>query len=92
MLTRLTLLVSLALATGCRVKGPVGDQIANVGPTHEPVLVAETTREVMTKRAPDVLVARDGSSCRVGPDAYAHTAVGARFRCPWTTTSGAPGA
>lgn len=80
-----TLLVLLALApaAGCRLNGPVIGQTADIRPTREPVLAAEVTLEVMTKRAPDTLVARDGSNCLVGPDVYASTSVGSLFRCRW---------
>jgi hypothetical protein len=78
------LLSALALATGCRVNGPVIGQTADrPRPTREPVLASEVTLEVMTKQAPDALIAPDGSTCRVSPDVYASTRVGSLFRCRW---------
>lgn len=89
-------LFSLALVgtavCGCRVNGPVGDHPGTMATSPEPALVSETTREVLTKRAPDTLIARDGSSCRVGAKVYAATAVGSQFRCPWVPGPGASGA
>jgi hypothetical protein len=73
----------LLLGTACRVNGPVIGQTADSRPTREPVLASEVTLEVMTKRAPDVLIAPDGSSCRVAPDVFASTRVGSMFRCRW---------
>jgi hypothetical protein len=78
------LLLAFALATGCRVNGPVIGQTADSRrPTREPVLASEVTLEVITKRAPDALIARDGSTCRVSPDVYASTRVGSLARCRW---------
>jgi hypothetical protein len=78
-------LVALAATVlgGCRMSGPVGDHPGTMAPSREPALISETTREVLTKRAPDTLIARDGSSCRVATDVYAATAPGSQFRCPW---------
>jgi hypothetical protein len=76
--------LALVLGTGCRVNGPVIGQTADSRrPTREPVLASEVTLEVITKRAPDALIARDGSTCRVSPDVYASTRVGSLFRCRW---------
>ena len=80
--TRLLALV-LLLGTGCRLNGPVIGQTAGSRPTREPVLASEVTLEVISKRAPDALIAPDGSSCRVAPDVYANTRVGSMFRCRW---------
>ena len=78
------LLFALALGTGCRVNGPVIGQTADSRwPTREPVLADEVTLEVITKRAPDALIAPDGSTCRVAPDVYANTRVGSLVRCRW---------
>lgn len=77
------LFLALALGTGCSVNRPAIGQTAEIGPTREPVLAAEDTREVITKQAPDALIARDGSSCRVAPEVYASTRVGSLFRCRW---------
>lgn len=89
-------ILGLALAAsalpGCRISGPVGDHPGTMAGSREPALISATTREVLTKRAPDTLVAKDGSSCRVGPDVYAATAAGTQFRCPWVPGTAAPGA
>jgi hypothetical protein len=77
------LVVALALVTACQTNGPVFGQTSDIRPTREPVLAAEVTLEVVTKRAPDALVSRDGSLCRVAPDVYASTRVGSVFRCRW---------
>jgi len=93
-MVRPVLLIAIAttVAAGCRLNGPVGDHPGTMATSPEPALVTETTREVLTKRAPDTLIARDGSSCRVGPTVYAATAAGAQFRCPWVPSTAAPGA
>ena len=76
-------LLALALGMGCRVNGPVIGQTADTRPTQDPALAREVTLEVMTKQAPDALIARDGSTCRVAPDVYTSTRVGSMFRCRW---------
>lgn len=73
----------LVLAAACRPHAPVVGETTRVGPTNEPVLAPESTREVMAKQAPDALIARDGSSCRVAPDVYTSTSTGSLFRCRW---------
>jgi hypothetical protein len=78
------LLVGLLFSFACRMNGPViGQTAGSQTPTREPVLAPEVTLAVMTKRDPDALIARDGSSCRVAPDVYANTSLGAMFRCRW---------
>jgi hypothetical protein len=74
---------AILFGTACRLNGPVIGQSAGSRPTREPVLASEVTLEVMTKRAPDTLIAPDGSTCRVAPDVYASTRVGSMFRCRW---------
>lgn len=41
------------------------------------------TKEVVSKRAPETLVARDGTICRVSPDRFRDTATGAMVHCNW---------
>lgn len=84
--------VAVAMLGGCRVRGPVGDQPGAMVTSPEAALVAATTREVLAKRSPDTLIARDGSSCRVSSSVYANTAVGSQLRCPWVPSTDAPGA
>jgi len=84
--------IAATAVAGCRLNGPVGDHPGRIATSPEPALVTETTREVLTKRAPDTLIARDGSSCRVAATVYAATAAGTRFRCPWVPNTAAPGA
>ena len=90
--TILTVVLAGTAVAGCRINGPGGDHPGTLATSPEPALVSETAREVLTKRAPDTLVARDGSSCRVEAKVYAATAVGSQFRCPWVPSSSAPGA
>ena len=79
MLPRTTpLLLALALCIGCRTNGPVIGQTAGIS--------TEVTLEVVSKRPPEALIARDGSTCRVAPDVYARTVVGSMFRCRWSRT------
>jgi hypothetical protein len=84
MISRVAFIVlTSGLATGCLGHGArIGQPTATSG-TREPVLSAEDTRKVMTKQAPDALIAPDGSSCRVAPDVFASTKVGSFFRCRW---------
>jgi hypothetical protein len=79
----LLLVLPLVLGIGCRLNGPVIGQTADVRPTREPALANEVTLEIMTKRAPDTFISRDGSNCLVAPDVYASTQVGSLFRCRW---------
>jgi hypothetical protein len=41
------------------------------------------TKEVMTKKDPDTLVADDATICRVSPDQYASTRVHSMVYCNW---------
>ena len=75
------------VTAGCRANAPTVGPTAVMTPTREPVIAPENTREVMSKQPPDALIARDASICRVGPDVYASTNVGAMFRCRWTRVS-----
>jgi len=83
MIPRAFLFVGLAAAISCRLNGPVIGQTSDIRPTRDPALASEVTLEVMTKQAPDALIARDGSTCRVAPDVYSSTRVGSMFRCRW---------
>jgi len=84
MFTRcLALLLCLVFGSGCRVYGPAVGQGADMRPTRGLELPKEVTLEVIAKRDPDTLVARDGSNCLVAPDVYASTRVGSLFRCRW---------
>ena len=79
----LLLLLPLAFGMGCRLNGPVIGHGPEIRPTREPALAAEVTLEVWAKRAPNTLIARDGSNCLVAPDVYDNTPVGSMFRCRW---------
>ena len=76
-------LSAFAVASGCRLNGPVIASGPDIRPTREPVLASEVTLEVRAKREPDTLIARDGSTCIVSPDVYAATRTGSMFRCRW---------
>ena len=95
-MTRRAILLFVIAGTamyGCQSGGHlVGDHPGTMATSPEPSLITETTREVLTKKAPDTLIARDGSSCRVGAKVYAATTVGSQFRCPWVPGPGEPGA
>lgn len=93
MTLRLMAVVAIAgtVVAGCRVIGPAAGRPGTPATAPEPSITAETTQEVLAKRAPDTLVARDGSSCRVGADVYAATEIGSQFRCPWVPGPAAPG-
>ncbi len=45
--------------------------------------VGWATKAVVTKRAPETLLAGDGTICRVSPDRFRGTAVGDRVDCNW---------
>ena len=45
--------------------------------------LGDVMKRVVTKQPPETLVAEDGAICRVSPDRYAATSVGARIRCDW---------
>jgi hypothetical protein len=77
------LLFALVLGSGCQSTQPGLRNPSDMRPTREPALAPEVTLEVVTKREPDALVARDGSNCRVAPDVFAATRVGSMFRCRW---------
>jgi hypothetical protein len=41
------------------------------------------TKAIVSKREPETLFANDGTICRVSPDRFRDTAVGAVVRCNW---------
>lgn len=41
------------------------------------------TKEVMTKKDPDTLVANDATICRVSPDLYRSTKLHSMVQCNW---------
>jgi hypothetical protein len=41
------------------------------------------TKKVIAKKAPDTLLAGDGTACRVVPELFDHTGVGKSVRCNW---------
>jgi hypothetical protein len=41
------------------------------------------TKKVVTKRAPETLLAEDGTICRVSPDRFEATASGSAVLCNW---------
>jgi hypothetical protein len=77
----LFLLLPLAVATGCAANGIA--PTAESGPGSQPSLALEGTKKIMTKQAPDALIAPDMSTCRVAPDVFSNAAVGSYFRCRW---------
>jgi hypothetical protein len=84
MISRVALVVlTLGFVTGCLAHGTRVGQPTATSSTREPVLSPEDTRKVMTKQAPDALIAPDGSTCRVAPDVFASTKTGSFFRCRW---------
>ncbi len=66
----------LLLLAGCAPGTGLGPQPDRFGG-------AVSTKQVVTKRAPETLLAEDGSACRVSPDRFAGTAVGDLVRCAW---------
>ena len=41
------------------------------------------TKRVVTKQAPETLYAEDGTICRLSPERFRDTAVGALLYCNW---------
>jgi hypothetical protein len=41
------------------------------------------TKKVVTKQAPETLYAEDGTTCRLSPERFRDTAVGALLYCNW---------
>jgi len=88
----LGLAVATSLSAACRAHGPIGDHPGDANTAPQPALVTPTTRVVMAKRAPDRLIARDGSQCRVTAEVFAATPAGSEFQCPWVASVAPPGA
>jgi len=45
--------------------------------------VGWATKVVLTKQAPETLIAEDGTVCRVAPDRYRETEPGSAVACSW---------
>ena len=56
---------------------------AGIAPEQDRLGAVVSTKEVVAKREPDALLARDGSLCAVSPDRFAGTHVGEQVRCAW---------
>lgn len=67
---------SVLLLAGCAPAAELGSAPDRFGGTL-------SAKEVATKREPETLLARDGSTCRVSPDRFADTAIGDVVRCTW---------
>lgn len=84
------LLVAAVPLAGCTPSGGFAGRPTSRAPNGAPTPGAETTKEVVAKRPPRELVARDGSVCRVGEAVLDATRVGAQYRCRWSTGAGEP--
>lgn len=74
------------LALGAALAGVAGCGRQRAEPTPNPSVSARTgwaTKEIVGKRAPETLVANDGTICRVSPDRFANSRVGTSLRCNW---------
>lgn len=56
---------------------------AGIAPERDSIGSTVSAKEVVAKRAPELLVARDASTCPVSPDRFAATKVGQLVRCAW---------
>ena len=87
--SRRAILPALALAAlgplGCvrPATTVVGAGTGGGGVVVESARLGWGTKEVVQKRAPEALLARDGTICRVSPDRFRETAVGELVRCNW---------
>lgn len=75
-----SLLLSALLLPSCGSPGLL--------PRPTPGPTAEATKRISAKSAPATFVAEDGSTCRVAPEVFAHTAPGALWRCRWEAARG----
>jgi hypothetical protein len=75
-LVRVLLPLTVLLFAGC-IPG------TGIAPTRDSVGTTFSTKEVVAKYEPDLLLARDGSTCRVSSDRFAAAGVGRLLRCNW---------
>lgn len=71
-----TAALGLILISGCHAGSGLAPQRDSIGAT-------VSTKEVVAKRAPETLIASDGTTCGVSPDRFATAGVGQMVRCPW---------
>jgi hypothetical protein len=73
---RLIIVALALLVSGCA---------SALGPAATPDEFGALTsaKELVAKRAPETLIARDGSICRVSPDRFEDADVGQTLRCRW---------
>ena len=81
--------VARALALGILMSSVAScmPQFIGAGPTGGvgigPQRLGWYTKKVIAKRPPEALIASDGTICRVAPDRFADTRVGAAVHCNW---------
>ncbi len=69
----------LALASGCLPGAGIAPERDSLGST-------AWGKEVVARRAPELLMARDASTSPVSPERFAATKVGQLVRCAWRPT------
>jgi hypothetical protein len=77
----------LALCAGTGAAASCAGRFVEPGPTGGAIVKSARlgwyTKKVVAKRAPETLLAEDGTICRVAPDRFGSTAAGAAVYCNW---------
>ena len=80
MIAAILALAALPCVTGCR---PRYVELDGRGAVVKSNRLGWYHKKVVTKQAPETLVADDGTICRVAPDRFRSTAAGALVYCNW---------
>lgn len=81
--TRLALAITGMMSVGACARPPYVEPAPNGGVVVRGARLGLYTKEVMTKKDPDTLVADDLTICRVPPDRYKSTQAHTLVYCNW---------
>ena len=77
------LALSALLVAGAACAGPYVEPVPSGGVVTRSARTGVYTKKVVAKRAPDTLLAGDGTFCRVVAEVFEHTGTGKMVRCNW---------
>ena len=77
------LAIAALLVSGIACASPYVEAVPSGGIVTRSARTGVYTKKVIAKKAPDTLLAGDGTSCRVVAEVFNHTGVGKSVRCNW---------
>jgi hypothetical protein len=82
-MARAVLMLGMVAATGCASHRRFVEPVGASGVVVKSDRLGWYTKQVVAKRAPETLLADDGTICRVAPDRFKGTDTGAAVYCNW---------